>query len=351
MARVAIVMTVKNERDVLRPNILFHRHLGVERFYVFLDEDAEGTGESVADLDGVEVSESISAARFLGSTSHQRLVERSRKLARALEDSQLQHTARQGLNAVVALESARERGIEWLLAIDADELVCPRIERADRGEIAALLDTVDPRTEQMRFRPLEIVQQDRKYRNVFAEAVLFKRPGARVGRPVYDPFKEKLKRFERKDARFRGVPVVKVRRFDWWYGHREGKCAVRVDLDIVPLIHRFEGADGRNLVSEEGGTLLHYFMYDAEDFIKKYRSYVNQPDRWLAGTMIPYRKRLWRDMVNDPSFSEDFVRSYYGRWVAFDGEEIDRLRNRSMLMSVPAVRDVFENEFGGSGSA
>lgn len=26
-------------------------------------------------------------------------------------------------------------------------------------------------------------------------------------------------------------------------------------------------------------------------------------------------------------------------------------RNRSMLMSVPAVRDVFENELGGSGSA
>lgn len=342
MARVAVVMTVKNEREVLRSNILFHRHLGVERFYVFPDDDAEGTGESVADLDFVEVSGSMSAARFLGTESHWRLVEESRKLARAVEDSELQHTARQMLNAFVALESAREKGIEWLLAIDADELVCPRIEKADPGEIAALLDTVHRRTEQVRFRPLEIVQQDRPYRNVFAEAVLFKRPGARVGRPVFDPFKEKLRRFERKDSRFGGLPVPKIRRFDWWYGHHDGKCAVRVDLDLFPLIHRFEGLDGRTLVTEEGGYLLHYFMYDVEDFIKKYRSYAKQPDRWLYGTMIPYRKRLWRDMVNDPSLSEDFIRSYYGRWIAFDEEEIDRMRTRSLTISVPAVRDVFE---------
>ena len=101
MARVAVVMTVKNEREVLRSNILFHRHLGVERFYVFPDDDAEGTGESVADLDFVEVSGSMSAARFLGTESHRRLVEESRKLARAVEDSELQHTARQMLNAIV----------------------------------------------------------------------------------------------------------------------------------------------------------------------------------------------------------------------------------------------------------
>lgn len=343
MARVAVVMTVKNERDVLRSNILFHRHLGVERFYVFLDEDTEGTGESVADLDCVEVSESMSAARFLGPESHRRLAEQSRKLARAVEDAELQHTARQMLNAFVTLESAREKGIEWLLAIDADELVCPRLEKADPGEIAALLDTVNRGTEQVRFRPLEIVQQDRPYRNVFAEAVLFKRPGARVGRPVHDPFRQKLKRFERKDSRFRGLPVPRIRRFDWWYGHHDGKCAVRVDLDLFPLIHRFEGLDGRKLVTGEGGYLLHYFMYDAEDFIKKYRSYARQPDRWLYGTMIPYRKRLWRDMVNDRSLTEDFIRSYYGRWIAFGEDEIERLRTRSMTIGVPAVRDVFES--------
>jgi hypothetical protein len=346
MARAAVVMTVKNERDVLRSNILFHRHLGVERFYVFPDDDAEGTGESVADLDFVQVSESMSAARFLASESRRQLAERSRKLARAVEDAELQHTARQMLNAFVAMEKARERGIEWLLAIDADELVCPRIERAEAGEFATLLDTVDPRTEQVRFRPLEIVQQDRSYRNVFGEAVLFKRPDVRVARPVYDPFREKFKRFERKDVLFRRLSLSKIRRFDWWYGHHEGKAVVRVDLDVVPLIHRFEGADGRNLTSGEGGYLLHYFMYDVQDFIKKYRSYVKQPDRWVAGATIPYRKRLWRDLVNDPAFSEDSIRSYYRRWIAFDEVEVERLRNRSMTISVPAARDVFDSELG-----
>ena len=189
---------------------------------------------------------------------------------------------------------------------------------------------------------LMVTARDKDTLRLFAEAVLFKRPGARVGRPVFDPFKEKLRRFERKDSRFGGLPVPKIRRFDWWYGHHDGKCAVRVDLDLFPLIHRFEGLDGRKLVTEEGGYLLHYFMYDVEDFIKKYRSYAKQPDRWLYGTMIQYRKRLWRDMVNDPSLSEDFIRSYYGRWIAFDEEEIDRMRTRSLTIGVPAVRDVFE---------
>jgi hypothetical protein len=349
MARVAIVMTVKNERDMLRSNILFHRCMGVERFYLFLDETTDRTGETLTDLDYVEVAESMSAGRFLSSKAHRDLTGRSSRLARAVEESEHQHTARQILNTVVGLEGARERGIEWLIGIDADELVCPRIEEAERGEIGAFFGAFDGRTEQVRLRPLEIVQQNKHYRNVFAEGVLFKRPGSGVGRPVYDPLAEKIQRFERRTGRFWRFRFPKFRRFDWWYGHHEGKCAVRVDRDIVPLVHRFEALDGHDLVSEERGYLLHYFMYNVEDFIKKYRNYEKQPDKWLYGTAIPYRKKLWRDLVNNPSFSEDYVGDYFARWIAFSEEEISRLQelNHSRIISVQAVREMFERELGG----
>jgi hypothetical protein len=113
----------------------------------------------------------------------------------------------------------------------------------------------------------------------------------------------------------------------------------------MPDVHRFVGLDGRDLVTREYGYLLHYLMYNADDFIKKYRNFEKRPDTFVHGMAIPYRKKLWRNMVNDYLFSEDFICSYYDRWIAFSEEEIDRLQEpkHPKIICVRAVQDVFED--------
>lgn len=49
MPSIAMVITAKNERVLLRQNILFHRYLGIEKFYVFLDNSTDDTCETVTD--------------------------------------------------------------------------------------------------------------------------------------------------------------------------------------------------------------------------------------------------------------------------------------------------------------
>jgi hypothetical protein len=60
---VALVMTVRDEVEFLRPNLLYHRFLGVGTAYVYDDGSTDGTAESVADLPFVRVAPSVDPRR------------------------------------------------------------------------------------------------------------------------------------------------------------------------------------------------------------------------------------------------------------------------------------------------
>lgn len=347
MTSIALTLTVKDERDLLRPNILYHRYLGVSKFYVFLDGTTDDTRAKVADLGGVELSDSISGESFLVSSERRKAVAECWRLRDTLEKSVRYHTARQVLNSFAAWEQARDAGIDWLISLDADELVWPGTSSLMENQLSRELSGLAREVEQVRFPPLEVIPRRCPRANVFREGIYFKRSGSRVRREVYDPFRRKTHKLEFAPTKYYKLGIYRVRRFTWWYGHRRGKWAVRLGPSIAPSVHQCCRLDGKPLNTVRKMYLLHYLLYSYNDFIKKYRNISNQPNIGLTGIPVQYRKRLWRDIVNSPIFSEALLQDYYKQWIAFGDEDIAHLTQSGAkdqecdAMRITAVRDVF----------
>lgn len=344
MSGAAIVMTVRNEQDLLRSNVLYHRHLGIERFYVFLDGTTDRTPETVSDLDAVTILPSSSGETFLEAGTHRDLHARSPRLREVVLKSASHHEARQMLNTIVALERARDEDIEWLISLDPDELLSLDPDATTAGELVDFLAAQPSGVEAVSFPTSEIVQRRTTYENVLAEATLFKHERSWVPRPLYDPYRRQVRRHFYEPRKVLGLPIPKRKTLSWWYGHRLGKSAVRTRLDLLPRVHTFRRFDGGSLETKSAGRLLHYLLYSADDFVKKFKNYVSHPDTLVSGHALSYRKRVWIDMVNDPSFSEADLRDYYDRWVAFDEDELAGMKKsgaRHQLVEVTAIGQAF----------
>ena len=109
----AVIPTVLDELAFLRRNLLYHRFLGVDRFYIYDDGSNDDTMRSVADLPYVEIRPSVSVSE----------VEINPYLARAAESYSTHFVARQMLNMAHAMSLAKRAGASWMIGFDADELV------------------------------------------------------------------------------------------------------------------------------------------------------------------------------------------------------------------------------------
>jgi hypothetical protein len=310
---VALVMTVRDEVEFLRPNLLYHRFLGVGTAYVYDDGSTDGTAESVADLPFVRVAPSVDPAS-LGED------DADGSAARYV-------TSRQNMNTLDAMRRARADGAAWLLAIDADELACVDLEAQPPGALAAALATVPAGVEAVVLRALEIVQRRMAFDDVFAGETLFKRADVGLQHRTLDPFTGKM-------HRVRGV-----------YGHTAGKSAARLAADLRPAtVHRFRRRDGSQPPSTDLGWVLHYYCHSFEAFVRKFRLFSDHPDVHLRGHEVQLQKRLWRDVVNRSGMGEEELRDYYRRWVMFDDEAIARLRRPrrrlGLLAQPPALVEV-----------
>lgn len=329
---IAAVMTVRDERAMLRTNLLYHRFIGVDVVLLYDDGSTDGTADSIADLGFVEVRPTVGRDE-LGDRP---------ELGRFLETFDTHFVARQSLNTAHAIDVARSTGIEWLVAIDADELVAVDLETAEPNSLRAFLGGQTASTEAVVIPPLEIVQRRVEYDDVIREETLFKRVDTGAERTTYDPF----------EKRTRKIPVV--------YGHSAGKSAVRLGADVVPRTsHRFVHGDGTSLNSVEGGYLLHYYSHSFDAFVHKFRLIRDHPDRHVQGDDVVYQKRLWRDVVNRSGLDDGQLLDYYQRWIMFGDAEIEELvrprgvnplRRRPTLVEVTSVQSALRSIDGSSDS-
>ncbi len=327
--KIALTITIRNERRLLRPNLLYHRFLGVDTAFVFSDNTTDDTLEGIGDLHFVRVCPSVSPGDFSGRAGFETLVEKA----------PLHHTARQCLNAAVAMEAAIREGFDWMVCLDADELICLDFHSVDKGGLAGYLGSVDEEIAQVRFQTLEVVQHGVDFGNVFARETLFKRNSPDIRRRIYDPFK-------RKRWTKRG-----------FYGHNQGKSALRLGARAIPrTVHSFMGADGGTLNTLKEKFLLHYYCYDFSDFVKKFKNFKDRPDTFINGEAVAYvPKLLWRDMVNCPAFSTEALKKYYRKYVVFKKRNVRRLRKtrrfglfhkQPAVIEIDSVRKVFARMYG-----
>ncbi|HVY29596.1 MAG TPA: glycosyltransferase family 2 protein [Polyangiaceae bacterium] len=309
-ARVALVLTVRNERKLLRQNLCYHHHLGAEKAYVYLDDCTDGTDSTVRDLPFVELRNSRTAEQHADDAEA------------ADYRSQLGNivTARQCLNALDAVRAARSAGIDWICHLDADELLCVQSHRLEAGVLAKFFAGLPRSVDAVRFRSYATCRELLRCPDRFADIQLFTTPYTFVKRRLEWP--DGPGHFEH----------------SLLMGHRLGKMAARVHADTVPDgVHRFRrqatgqrtfsfpvGLDGftKQALRQPGNLLavlhprprlLHYYLVDVDDFANKFRRHKQHPNQYMNGRQIEDVFRRWRDFANAPTTTDEQLFSYYER--------------------------------------
>lgn len=297
--RVALGVTVRDEARLLPAHLSYHHLLGVERAYVYLDEEGDSTLESVRHLDFVSAVPSVPAERFA----------RDPRLAYFVERYRSHFAARQSLNVVDALDRAGRDGFDWLLSIDADELLCLDRKELVPDALPRALAAVSDRTDEILVPNLEVLQRRRFAGLPFREARLFKAPGG-PRLPVRDP----------RDGE------VAVR--SWYFGHAAGKSLVRLGRGAVPAgSHHFVRPGGPPIRARSFGEVLHYYAYDFEDWYRRSRNFGGHPSHHLSGKAVEGQKLLWIDLV--ATMGREELADYYERTLVLPEPEVARLARRT----------------------
>lgn len=317
--KTALVLTVKNEERLLRHNLLYHRAIGLDKVFVYFDNTTDKGSESIADLDFVTTAQSVPIEKY------DHLDYLNKFTAQAKEH----HTARQCLNTFDATQQCKKQGIEWLISIDADELVVPDLKRYFK--INNFLNEMPDSIEVVNFQVKEVVQNQFHYNNVFAEASLFK---------TRAKFKSRWDRVYKRVFN----PLTKTNSlFNYWYGHTMGKAAIRVSADLIPHnVHKFIQTDGTKPSTLQTGFLLHYHSFDFQDFVKKFTNFKHHPDTFLSGNSVEDIKLLWRDVVNHPESSQSQLEEYYKSNVMFSEKEIQQLLKKKHYYLIPRRQTAIE---------
>ncbi|WP_179018587.1 glycosyltransferase family 2 protein [Winogradskyella forsetii] len=301
--QVAVVITVKNEARLLRQNVLYHLGLGMAKVFVYLDHTTDNGAQTIQDIAAVEINNSVAAETY-----------RNRPyLEKFWDNAEAHHTARQCLNTFDALQKCKTENIDWLLSLDADELfLSSKDQTLTLHEFFKIVNNRG--ADIVTLKPLEVVARKMVYQNVMKEETLFKTQKNfkskfdQIYNNIYDPYQKEYRR----------VP--------YWLGHTMGKSAIKVTDNIIPNnVHRYTSINGEPLHIVDFGYVLHYHIYDFEDFIKKYQNFKERPDTFLSGNKIEGLKSLWIKLVNDSSYSKDYLKAYFKNNLLFNTVKLKQL--------------------------
>jgi glycosyl transferase family 2 len=266
-ARVAIVSTVRNPGPSIRSFVRYHLASGVERIFLFFDDPADPWVEQLPDDDRVSILLCDEELRACWADWPE---------MRRFVDTEVM--ARQSLNAELALQLARSDGFDWLLHLDADELL--DVGDAPIGEHLARFAAAG--VEQVTFSNCEVVPETDEVEDLFAEMTLFKRNRRMLPDGVLGPGHRALM------ARIPQLPA------ELFFYYNNGKSAVRVAPGVRPAgPHHFALADGSNRAEiTNTPRILHYMNAGFENFWRRYQTWGRFPDTWFGQVPI-------RDLIGD----------------------------------------------------
>lgn len=329
MTKIALVITAKNEERLLKRNIQYHFTIGVSKAYVYFDDATDGGPESLLGLEGVDQQNSVELSKY----SNLEFLDKFTKLAHE------HHTARQCLNTYDALLKSKRDGIDWLISIDADELVI--VDKHKNEPIQKLFKNLDQNIDMVQFKVKEVAQRKLKYDNVFADETLFK-----YSRIFKNKFESPKKRI---DDPF-NKRTVKI---SYWTGQWAGKAGVKVGSGIIPKnVHRYVKLNGDKIKKVSNGLLLHYQAFDKLDFKKKFTNFEKHPNHNLSGTYVGHTKLLWRDIVNSTTLNQKYIDEYFENNVMFTEKEIRRMSSKKLGLfkrkepafeTISSVQKAFKN--------
>ncbi len=331
MPKIAIILTVKNEERLLRNNLLYHKAIGVSHAYVYFDGATDNGKQSILDLDFVTVSDSLDGTIYSDRTYLKKFTSQSKE----------HHTARQCLHTYDALQKCKKAGIDWVISIDADELVCSELNAP--SDLQNFFSAISKDIDVVYLQTKEVVARKSRYLNVFKEETWFK---------TQPTFKN---RFENIYKKIRNPFSTKNEKHSYWLGQHLGKGAIRVGRNIYPHnVHRYKKLGDTSIQTLKRGYILHYHIFDAEDFIKKFTNFSNRPDTFLSGNKVNSLKLLLREIVNQSGKTNEELNAYFRENLMFSEAEFKSLqqniylvvfkRSTSAVQEITSVKKVFDGK-------
>lgn len=161
----ALTYTVKNEARLLPSGIEYHLAAGCSRIYVFWDNTTDNAPDLVARYPQVVARRSFRPEELENPPSW---------LARILPAWEPDLDVRKIANTYYAALDAEKEGIEWLVNIDADELiVMNRNEQVLENHIPRYLEEVPENIDQLLLPNLEAVPTAVESENPFTDCIYF----------------------------------------------------------------------------------------------------------------------------------------------------------------------------------
>ncbi|MCK7589898.1 glycosyltransferase family 2 protein [Subsaxibacter sp. CAU 1640] len=277
--------------------------IGIYKVFIYLDGTEDNSADTLNDLQNIDIQNSVSAEKYRGFPFMEKFWGNANE----------HHTARQCLNTFDALRKCKEQGIDWLVSLDADELLIT----SNRDHIPFddfFGDAKIKNADIVHLSTLEVVSQKMHYDFVMAEETLFKTRKNfkskldQIYIKLYDPYT---------DTYFNRL---------FWFGHTMGKGILNVASDLIPEnVHRYTKKDFSKPKVIKKGHVLHYHIYDSEDFIKKFDNFKDRSSTYLSGNDIQRIKRLWIRLVNDQAYGKKELEEYFKDNLLFNQQKLQAL--------------------------
>lgn len=255
----AIVTTLRDAGAMLESFVAYHLKMGFAHLFLFFDDPADPNLARFAKHPRI-----TAIAHDTGLRQRWRELPEYQAYAGFIDREVM---ARQVLNAALAMELARQKGLGWLLHIDADELFFPA--KGSLAEHFAAARAQDIET--VCYRNFEAVPEKCDIRDPFREVDLFKLPVEMAPDPVSEAGR----------ALLADTPQIPPKRFHFY---RNGKSAVRLDATRLRPngVHKFTDWDGETReATAPDAFVLHYACCGFEAFWRKYATLGGFADQWL----------------------------------------------------------------------
>lgn len=352
----ALAYTVKNEARLLPSGIEYHLAAGCSRIYVFWDNTTDNAPDLVAAYPQV-------LAR--NSYRPEELADAPPWLTKILTWWETELDVRKIANTYYAALDAARHGIEWLVSIDADELILMnRDEQALENHIPKRLEQIPENIDQLLLPNLESVPTSAVSENPFLDCVYFfnrfpqteaawrysRAALLRVARSPeliawYDwlfyqiRFAGALHRMMRDPATHQRIPG------SYFLGYSSHKSFIRTSHAAsfefathswLPRLSR-----PRNLRT---GNVLHFDMLDADYFAAKFRQRLPD-DRGLF-----HLRYLLSIVARDRTLEQ--VRQFFETYIAIrDPQRIARLKRKGIIVEIRSISDLLRMLLAKSPSA
>jgi hypothetical protein len=352
--KFAVTYTVKNEARLLPSAIEYHLAAGCSRIYLFWDNTTDNSAELVAKYPQVIARKSFRPYELQNPPPW---------LSEILPAWEPDLDVRKIANTFYSAQDAAKDGIEWLVGIDADELILmSRHEQELENHIPRYLEKTPNDIDQLLLPNLESVPTSAETENPFTDCVYFlnRFPAtetvwrysraalaritpsseARVTRfpkliAWYDwlfyelRFAGALHRMMREPGTQRRIPGT------YFLGYSSHKSFIRTDRvrDFQFATHEWKPFVRRPR-SLRTGNVLHFDMLDAAYFVLKFKQRPAPRDifylRYMLGTVAR-------------EHSPEEVREFFETYIAVcDPKRIELLRKRGILVEIRSASNLLK---------